>query len=112
MEPGFASLFLFLSLSLFLMSHQNMKFVVFKMCIVIQQCGQINLIPMPKSDRDATPNIDFGVFCKETTTYQLPQNADEDDISVNKRDSNVFCKTFIRDLTGNAKGGKLGIYTR
>ena len=84
----------------------------FVMYISAQKCGQINLIPMPKSDEDATPNIDFGIFCKETSTYQLAQDRRDGSISVNERNSDVFCKMFIRDLTGNAMGGQLGIYTR
>jgi len=75
------------------------------------KAGQINLIPKSRGGDDDAPQIDFGVFSKATSLYSLPL-MDKERISVNKANSNAFCKMFIRDLTVNPKGNLRGIYTR
>eukprot|EP01084_Bolivina_argentea_P021454 39866_1 len=71
------------------------------------KAGLINLIPKEKNGQ---PQIDWGVFQKDTSSFVLNDNNNH--ISINEKDSNVFCKMFVRDLRVNSKGNLSGIYTR
>ena len=64
--------------------------------------GDINLLP--KLKKDGKPDVDFGVFTKETSEYRIsPDGIDTGD---------VICRMVVRDLTENTLGNLSGIYTR
>ena len=65
--------------------------------------GVINLLPELKPGT-TEPNVDFGVFTKETSAYRIAPNGIET--------GDVICRMVVRDLTGDSLGNLSGIYTR
>lgn len=61
--------------------------------------NNINLIP---KEKNGNLELNLNIFEKSTSLFALPMstyNTNEGKQSINKLDSNVFCKTFIRDTT-------------
>lgn len=65
--------------------------------------GTINLLPERKKGTDV-PNVDFGVFTKETSAYRIARDGVET--------GDVICRMVVRDLSGDSLGNLAGIYTR
>ena len=63
--------------------------------------GVINLLPKLKNGK---PDVDFGVFKKETSEYRIPATGIDT--------GDVICRMVVRDLTENTLGNLSGIYTR
>lgn len=65
--------------------------------------GLVNLLPELKAD-GMTPNVDFGIFTKETSEFHIQPDG------IEKGD--VVCRMVVRDLSGDSLGNLSGIYTR
>jgi len=63
--------------------------------------GVINLLPKLKNGE---PDVDFGVFTKETSEYRISATGIDT--------GDVICRMVVRDLTENTLGNLAGIYTR
>lgn len=66
--------------------------------------GLVNLRPELKPGTNI-PNADFGVFAKATSELHIGNIE-------TALDDTVFCRMFVRDLSGKTLGNLAGIYTR